>query len=732
MSRVGATAVSPTALTAPTAPAVPAPALLAQAKKYDLVKGLGTFTWIDGSSGQTRSGQWPIYKDDNWNLGGYFINDPSGKRVDLDAWTPRVAYREARTLVWKWLSEGRLKPASSLADLSKKWDAIQRTITPEPPNSKPLNADVGVGEVQGATKEGKVFAGLLIMRTNLKDRSASFYIKGAGPQSHSLPKDIQDLEGAKIYARQLIASGNLKNFFREGEPNAFQYQSIRVDLGNPQKPSPVGQFTGGVLFPKFIPERQEARAVAKANNIPVTAAGTTALLPNTAEGGQLKAQMDSVEGGGALPSTGAMSPAFKTAYEKWSRVYASAKVQEALQNIAQGSSGRPRGGVRLVTTPRYTPSKQVKTSGNAGLSSSNTANGTVPVQTNQSHSDVSNLKAPSKIKLQSSNRAQRTTASAVPVTPAPLPVSNVTTVVRPGVAFRIDLPLTGHKVVLEIWGQRISGKNSAFDLKAITKMLEANGYQRQAENTKDVNKFGQWIAKVLPANIGVRVRVMSPPPLLGARIVGASKDGYLETNTQKLINSGQVIRNAEGKLQLDVTLNSRGEYVLKQPLEITVGERYTANPAMAVPIKIPLGSVGFLGPAAGISYAKEAKIRLSGVIGRDSLNAINTTLNNPSNKDFYRNAGDSFVTQINQRNYINHEELTDFGGSKLPKGVRNLKSLLLRDVKESKVIEETTYSSGVGGGNVSVPNLVSGTAAIRIEKKTSRTPVSQRAKASGQ
>ncbi|MFZ4739484.1 MAG: hypothetical protein ACOYM9_26320, partial [Bradymonadia bacterium] len=63
------------------------------------------FSWVDHNTGRTVQVALPLWKDDNWNLGGYFTVDRNGRRIDIDAWSPAAAHgtrgREVAEGLWR-------------------------------------------------------------------------------------------------------------------------------------------------------------------------------------------------------------------------------------------------------------------------------------------------------------------------------------------------------------------------------------------------------------------------------------------------------------------------------------------------------------------------------------------------------------------------------------------------------------------------------------------------------
>jgi hypothetical protein len=63
------------------------------------------FSWVDHNTGRTVQVALPLWKDDNWNLGGYFTVDRNGRRIDIDAWSPAAAHgtrgREVAQGLWR-------------------------------------------------------------------------------------------------------------------------------------------------------------------------------------------------------------------------------------------------------------------------------------------------------------------------------------------------------------------------------------------------------------------------------------------------------------------------------------------------------------------------------------------------------------------------------------------------------------------------------------------------------
>jgi hypothetical protein len=66
-------------------------------------------TFFDDRQGITYTVRLPLYKDDNWNLGGYFTL-AGGKRVPIAGWSPQAAQGRGREVIQTLLAEGRIGP----------------------------------------------------------------------------------------------------------------------------------------------------------------------------------------------------------------------------------------------------------------------------------------------------------------------------------------------------------------------------------------------------------------------------------------------------------------------------------------------------------------------------------------------------------------------------------------------------------------------------------------------
>lgn len=73
-----------------------------------------SFDFFDPETGQTvRVRNQPLWKDDNWNLGGYFTVDAQGNRHNISAWSPAAASgQNAREVVLGLLQNGGIDPAN--------------------------------------------------------------------------------------------------------------------------------------------------------------------------------------------------------------------------------------------------------------------------------------------------------------------------------------------------------------------------------------------------------------------------------------------------------------------------------------------------------------------------------------------------------------------------------------------------------------------------------------------
>lgn len=69
------------------------------------------FSFFDNTTGRTVTVTQPLWKDDNWNLGGYFTLDKNGRRVDISAWSPAAAGgQNAREVVLNLYNSGSIDP----------------------------------------------------------------------------------------------------------------------------------------------------------------------------------------------------------------------------------------------------------------------------------------------------------------------------------------------------------------------------------------------------------------------------------------------------------------------------------------------------------------------------------------------------------------------------------------------------------------------------------------------
>ena len=66
--------------------------------------------FFDDREGITYTVRMPLFKDDNWNLGGYFTI-ASGKRVPIEGWSPQAAQGRGRELIRALLVAGRIDPS---------------------------------------------------------------------------------------------------------------------------------------------------------------------------------------------------------------------------------------------------------------------------------------------------------------------------------------------------------------------------------------------------------------------------------------------------------------------------------------------------------------------------------------------------------------------------------------------------------------------------------------------
>ena len=66
--------------------------------------------FFDDREGITYTVRMPLFKDDNWNLGGYFTI-ASGKRVPIEGWSPQAAQGRGRELIQALLVAGRIDPS---------------------------------------------------------------------------------------------------------------------------------------------------------------------------------------------------------------------------------------------------------------------------------------------------------------------------------------------------------------------------------------------------------------------------------------------------------------------------------------------------------------------------------------------------------------------------------------------------------------------------------------------
>ncbi|NJM33597.1 MAG: hypothetical protein HC850_01605 [Rhodomicrobium sp.] len=71
------------------------------------------FRFFDDRTGQTVTVIQPLWKDDNWNLGGYFTMDSQGQRHNISAWSPAAAHGvNARDVVLDLLNQGLIDPGN--------------------------------------------------------------------------------------------------------------------------------------------------------------------------------------------------------------------------------------------------------------------------------------------------------------------------------------------------------------------------------------------------------------------------------------------------------------------------------------------------------------------------------------------------------------------------------------------------------------------------------------------
>jgi hypothetical protein len=92
-------------------PATPASAVRDRDGRPAQVVGQGIGArFFDDRLGVTVTVKIPLYKDDNFNLGGYFTIDRHGRRHDIAGWSPAAAERHGRDLAARLLSRVAIDP----------------------------------------------------------------------------------------------------------------------------------------------------------------------------------------------------------------------------------------------------------------------------------------------------------------------------------------------------------------------------------------------------------------------------------------------------------------------------------------------------------------------------------------------------------------------------------------------------------------------------------------------
>jgi hypothetical protein len=257
--------------------------------------------------------------------------------------------------------------------------------------------------------------------------------------------------------------------------------------------------------------------------------------------------------------------------------------------------------------------------------------------------------------------------------PTDIPIE---TVERP----RISISL-GNVATISIWRQQGSGEELRNDITRILRELRQELGGNALNDPNILNRIDSVLRRFLPPSVGYSIAaggaagaLLNPEnwmdPTSAPRI---SAGEYLEFgNIDALLDNGSVLYNPATKLySLNVYQNVEGNFVLKVPLEYTLGGRYRTQ--------IPVAP----GMSVRAIETTETRRTLTGEINRDLLIAINRGLNDPRNLQIWydaNNPGDSRqVRQINFASRISSRlrlSGNPFNAYQLPQGWTTLQQNL--------------------------------------------------------